>query len=398
MRYFFCVIISFLIMTAFESKLYAQLNYKDGFVIKQNKDTLQGQVGVKKLDQTYNICYFKQAGSGKLSKYSPEEILAFGVNDGLFFISISMDGLNEKAVFGQVLVRGKASLLKNGETYFAYIDDKMIPLTGEYKKKLLELMKDCASAEYEVLLAKKEDASLSRLFENYNECIGFASQTYYWEPPKFIGQWTAGAGYSYSVLKTQVSTLQGNKSKVYTPQLSWLVGATYEFRFTKKSSKLSYEAGIYYQRFSYRQDFSTFIEKNYRIYVPTTIFQHAEISLSQVSVPLMVKYHIPKNLYNMYVGIGISWNKNIDFSFDDRFELLADQEVQTGGVENEYNPSNSQQAINLAVGIDKIFSQGVHLGLELKGTLGNSLFSTDNYFYTTKSSSNNLALLVYYKF
>ena len=192
MRYFLTSALLTLIFALGTEDIYSQIEYKQGFIINHAEDTVEGALSVKKTNQYYKFCYFKAHNSKKITKHTASEIIAFGVEEGLTFVSIKPEGNDE--IFAQLLVAGNCSLLKSNNKYYLLQKKKLYPLDGDFKKKLGDVMKDCKNIKYDILLAKKEDVELSRLIENYNECTGSASKTYHYEPSKYIINPSIGFG------------------------------------------------------------------------------------------------------------------------------------------------------------------------------------------------------------
>ncbi|MEM1137420.1 MAG: hypothetical protein AAGI07_16390, partial [Bacteroidota bacterium] len=69
-------IIPFLIFATFQ--LFAQENYQSGYIIKNNGDTIRGEIDNKYWRKSPDQISFKQAGSTKIA-YEPKDIHAFRV-------------------------------------------------------------------------------------------------------------------------------------------------------------------------------------------------------------------------------------------------------------------------------------------------------------------------------
>lgn len=265
MKYFFVYATVLLSSVFFSSQSFAQLEYNQGFIVNHNQDTIIGQVGIKKFDQYYKYCYFKEQNSKKTQKLSALDIIGFGVKESLCFVSIDADGATSgnKKIFAQLLVGGKTSLLKSNNLYYLYLKNELHSLEGDFKKNLSDLMSDCKSVKYDILLTNKEDTHLSRLVESYNECIGSSSTTYHYEPQKFLFRPTIGVGVYTSQLNFTTQNKDGIESNSSSLSQDFQGGIGFDFMFTKFSKKLSFNTGLYYHRSVYDLDFKNEMKPRY---------------------------------------------------------------------------------------------------------------------------------------
>lgn len=400
MKYFFVYASILLSSALFSSQSYAQLKYNQGFIINHDQDTITGQVGIKKFDQYYKYCYFKEQNSKKTQKLSPLDIFGFGVKESLCFVSVNEGGASgdNKKIFAQLLVGGKTSLLKSNNLYYLYLENKLHSLEGDYKKTLSELMSDCKSVKYDILLTNKEDTHLSRLVESYNECIGSSSTTYHYEPKNFLFRPTIGIGVYTSQLNLTLQNKDGNNSNSSSQSQGFQGGIGFDFMFTKFSKKISFSTGFYYQRSAYILDFKNEIEPYYSSLPIETIYEETTFSHSSVQLPIMIKYNIPIDLWNFYIGTGFTFYFNGGFEYESLMELEKENVVKTNTVETNSGLRIIQQGLIFVAGLDRILSKNICLGGEVRAELSNALYSSSNDYYDVNSKSRRLYFTIFYKF
>ncbi|MFB6341091.1 outer membrane beta-barrel protein [Saccharicrinis sp. FJH62] len=96
---------------------WAQFDFRDGYIIKLNKDTIWGKVKYSITNEKYESCSFKTDAG--VHNYKPDELKGYGFKEGNFFIS----GIVENA-FSEVLVTGPISLYKNAGTFYVKKEDQ----------------------------------------------------------------------------------------------------------------------------------------------------------------------------------------------------------------------------------------------------------------------------------
>lgn len=107
---FFCLLFT-------TKSLTAQADFRPGFVIEQNGDTLFGQIDYRGDQIMGEKCRFRK--NGKVQVFSPVDILAFRFEEGKFFES---KDLKDKKAFLEFLIKGKANIYyyrdEQGDHYY----------------------------------------------------------------------------------------------------------------------------------------------------------------------------------------------------------------------------------------------------------------------------------------
>ena len=87
--------------------IFSQMNYKPGFIITLEGDSILGEIENRGSIKNSVICTFKQEESEKWIDYGPSEISAYGFKNGKFYVSrdieLNGDTLN---VFLEYLIDG----------------------------------------------------------------------------------------------------------------------------------------------------------------------------------------------------------------------------------------------------------------------------------------------------
>lgn len=396
MRYFLACYIFVLIFVLGTEDTYSQIEYRQGFVINHTQDTVNGMLSIKKTNQYYKYCYFKAHNSNKIKKYSANEIVAFGIEESLCFVSIQPK--NNEQVFAQLLVAGKCSLLKTNHQYYIVKGKRTYQLDADFKKVLGEILLDCKKIKYDILLAKKEDVELSRLIENYNECMGSSSITYHYQPSQYIITPSLGFGIYSSELISTINNRNGDESTSSGTCQDFQGGINVDLMITKFSTKFSFSLGLYYMQSSYVIDIKQVMEPRYSHNPTETVYEETQFSYASVQVPIMIKYNIPIDLWNVYLGAGITNNFNFNSTYNTTYELESEQVVNTNTVSGVSEIKKTEQGIVTAIGIDRMFRKGLCIGGELRAELGNGVFKSQNDYYSLNSNTRKIYATLYYKF
>lgn len=162
--------------------LIAQADFRKGYIVKLNGDTLTGFVNFQKEAVNISSCNFKRFEVAFPVTYSPEKLKAYGFDGGKQYLSAIING---KAYFIEYLVKGEVSLLylNRGGTHFFIQsgNEKLVELrsgkttdlnNGQVYESYKDFLKrklqpgDFASAIQD---SKLEMKSMVSLISQYNE-------------------------------------------------------------------------------------------------------------------------------------------------------------------------------------------------------------------------------------
>ena len=107
----------------------AQSEFKKGYAITQNNDTLYGDLKNASIFSNCRECFLKRTGEANATIYKPSEIKGYRYIDGKYFISQHLPGTHDSLVFAEFLVDGVIDLLyyvDSKENYYIRKSDKEI--------------------------------------------------------------------------------------------------------------------------------------------------------------------------------------------------------------------------------------------------------------------------------
>ena len=166
---------------------FSQSDFRKGFIINKHGEKISGFVNYKENKTIYEYCEFKNTLNGNVIKYSPEKISAYGYDNIKEFIA---KPLNNKNVFLEVIIKGKASLFKHLKKFYLELDNVFKELENEiveyqnddlvrYKRKsnrykgiLKVFFKDCPKVNSKINNVAYLEKSLSKIVVDFNTCKG----------------------------------------------------------------------------------------------------------------------------------------------------------------------------------------------------------------------------------
>ena len=98
-----------LLLTSFG--VWAQRDYRKGYIITNEQDTIYGWIDYRGNMRNAKICSFKKREADRATEYTPLDIAAYRFIDSKYYVSTTIVGANEqKHVFLEYLVNGMVKL------------------------------------------------------------------------------------------------------------------------------------------------------------------------------------------------------------------------------------------------------------------------------------------------
>jgi hypothetical protein len=99
----------------------AQTNFLKGYYINSAHDTVRGFIEYRMEERNDRICVFKSEVGSKAVALGPEQVLGYSIDDKVFYEKHSFTGKRGGNAYGffRVLIRGRLSLLRINNRYFA---------------------------------------------------------------------------------------------------------------------------------------------------------------------------------------------------------------------------------------------------------------------------------------
>ena len=332
--------LSFLILISISAiHVFGQSEYREGFVIKQEGDTLWGYVNLAKK----TVCHYKlQKRDKNHIAYQPGEIKGFGLTEGRYYESRPIkDEKSEKemVVFMECLVKGSASLYTyKGRFFSEKADTAQYELTitkdkatsdesgnkyfenKRYIGMLSYLLRDCSGLSQSIQRVRLSTKDLTSLFTDYNKCSGASYIQYQEHMPWMYIKFGISAGIICSSIKftSDGETLLGSPFK----STSGFIGSSVYFSWPRSIDRISMSLGLMY--------FSTnfHINDSYS-YSTGTAFSEGIIKTNELKIPWGLHYTFSKKRLAPMIGAGIAGSLMLSNSTEFSWEYAINGEVQT---------------------------------------------------------------------
>lgn len=324
--------LTLLILLVSLSSILSQVNYRDGFIITLDKDTIKGQVDYRSNSKNYISCIFKSNSDEK--EYFPNQISGFGYTDGRFFSSkIIVESFVEVLVLGKInLYRSKGKYHIKKDTTFIDLESriKRVKVHGKvtyqeqskWKGMLSYLISDCLKNPANLVSnIKLDERGLVKLLVKYNKCSNKHFLAYKIKKPWVKIAYGATIGITQSNIlvtaKQRSFARFGNSFTSIDPSL----GLIAELIFPRLTEKASIQAELSISKPSYSSLVK--IEK----YPPQ--IHDIFIDLTTLSIPLSLKYSFLKDKYNFYLQAGTNFDVHVDSKTKILTEEIVDNVVTT---------------------------------------------------------------------
>ena len=323
------------LLTGFFTNSFSQTEFRKGYVILQNGDTLHGYINSTKK----NVCHFKKSDSDKKHHvYNPGELVGFGVANGRYYESKVMPERNEtepdEMVFMECVVKGAASLYTFNNRFFSLVSDtsfyelsqKSTPNSGgsfvqkRYYGILNYQMRDCPDVGRKLIKLKLSMDDLVDLFLDYNTCVSSPYIYFLEKKPKLITKLSIHGGFTQSSINLKFSDKVLYNSPINAS--SGMVGTSLNFTWPRATERVSMNLGLMY--FFTNFYISSMGETGTRVnYIEGTI------NINELKVPLGLQYSFNTRRLTPFVVAGITGNMSIGCSTEFSHEVEYNGVVTT---------------------------------------------------------------------
>jgi hypothetical protein len=359
--------------------LFAQKDFRPGYVVSLQGDTTKGFVQYKVSKNATIECHFKESENGSARDYVPTEIHGYGFIGGKVFVSKDLDGDSTKvsASFCEKLAEGRATLYRSDQSFYIEKDklynleshtstviDENVSYEHKHKKFvgiLYYLFSDCIKSTKEIYATALKEKDLVEITNKYNECTGskaivhkrnvaFVKNDFYVLPGIINSSFKFGND-QYPFLTKRNPQFQGTN-----PAL----GIGFQVTNPRAFENLYLTIETIYARQHMRDDYR-------KQTVLSTIDEKYDLKWSRVIIPLGLKYCFSSTSFTPYIRLGFSYHIFI------RPKLTIDRvlTVQDPSSENKTTTNEPLKTFGMtqfwgALGVQKDFGR-LKLHLEFRG-------------------------------
>jgi hypothetical protein len=304
---------------------YSQWDFRPGYIINNNGDSLNGLISFSEGAMKYKICHFKNNNADKIEKINPDQIRYYRFNEDRLFKSkdIPLSDTTTQKVFLEVLAKGKITLYRNEMTFFIEKegDPKLYVFTNELKpvqingytiqKKdtkqigvLSYLLGDCFEVADKMNISNFGERSLTSLVNDYNTCMGQSSITY-----KKRKAWIKGyKGVSLGINRSSIKFGPDKTGTDYlfhefTASNSIQTGITGEIFSPKINERFSFTGSLLFSSSNYH---------SYSVSTSNKITDRydVEIDLKGIKIPVGIRYTFFGKKIKPIIDFGVSGTYN----------------------------------------------------------------------------------------
>jgi hypothetical protein len=289
----------------------AQNTVLTGYIVRSSGDTLHGSFREGSASDLLHSVAFRQSADNDFKVYTPDEVRAFGFDNGYLYRSVSYSDISRdhpiiKTCFAKLLVSGEYDLYsftddqglfflgrKDTTLYLLFDDDlRTVPfVNGNFRNELNFFAVGCESLRSGIESINYSEQSITSFFRKLDECAnpGKAVATYYQKAKAHVGFYAYAGGFAIASDQNQF-TGEARLRLVY-PSLD---------------RGVSLNVGVHY----------TYLNKKVvdQYYTVAKIY-HAE-TYSIFSIPVTIQYNLTRGIVQPFVFAGFSACRNNITTFE----------------------------------------------------------------------------------
>lgn len=315
---------------------YGQTDFRSGYIITNNHDTISGLIDYRGEVKNSRVCHFKKDSVTDENSFLPGEIFAYRFLNGKYYISKEVIINKQKnLIFAEYLLNGEADLFyyrdELGTYYFIEKEgveiqelaiDKNVLTTkeGTYiqeSKKYIYVLKymlnDCKDIEPQIQNVDLNRRSLVSITKKYHDymCDGEECIIYEKKLPILKIKFAPELGINYWNFKMKnddiYSNLEFDNTNVFP-----VIGALWDISFPRWNEKLTLQAKMSFTRYHF---YLSTIPENYEFNEKLDFKEYA------LSSEIGLQYTYPKNKIRPIVGVGVSFKNYMAISGSDNFDI-----------------------------------------------------------------------------
>lgn len=347
-----------LILLILTVKTQGQSDFRKGFIVTLENDTIQGRVDDRIDSENYRSCIFK--GDEGEKEYFPNQIKGYGFLAKKRFTSEIVKGS-----FTEALIIGTISLYKaNGKFLLAKGNDffELEYLTVEtngivryeintmWQGVVSYLIDDCLENSSDVLSKPiLYERDLARIILKYNNCrrsLEFKSNS-------LKAKSKLGIGIAFGLSNTRIRTKERLSMFSYLDESYHSLDPSLGIIITASSPRVNENVAFQYEVHFIRSSFSSLVE----IAGSPTEYHDTFINLTTLSFPVSAKCSFPQNKQGLYLQGGLNYDHHLNASTSLLSESVNQNVVNTSPERPAFEARSGQLGYWVGIGILKSYEK-----------------------------------------
>ncbi len=297
---------------------FSQSDFREGFLINQEKDTIHGLIDYKGSLRNLSKCRFKSDKVSEVREYSPSDIIAFRVLTGGFYRALDVEVNGKlKRLFVEQLIDGIVDIYyyndvnegefliqtEDGKLYNLVNTTKNVEIDGntyemdkkEYVGTLKILFEDSPVVAQKLDKIDFDPRSLTKIaLEYHNSVCDYDCIIYTKEQAGFVFDLGIIGGYSVSSFELKSEYFERMMNDFSSSQDPFF-GITINAMHPNISQRFGLELDMIWQNSKY-------------------VFDSTHYSMNYFKVPLILNYSYPVHKLKPTFQLGLSYNKWLKYS------------------------------------------------------------------------------------
>lgn len=385
------------------TNLYAQSDFRDGYIVKNDNDTLYGLIDYRGNIANSKKCIYKESVNAEKQVFSPGDLKAYRFTDGKYYVSKAIElGKANDLVFLEYLINGIVDIyyyrdlntdhylidkgdgvlleLKNDEREVIVNGETYLKNSNEYIGRLKYIFMESPSVSKKVEGISLDSKSLIKIAKDYHNemCTNEACIIYEKKMPKMKVVFGFGPLVGLSVINVSINQVPDNYD--YLKYSNFSTDYAPSAGFFIKAGMPNLNKNLHLE---YSGSFSKWNTATHNSYIePVNNMTYTnDISLKQNSFnnALHVKYEYARGKYRPTLKLGFF--KNYFFNTDSTRELdlkWSWGETYYNSVSHENPFSKSDYGISMGAGVIREISKNCGAFLDFKYQRGAGLLSNIN--------------------
>ncbi|QHT65692.1 PorT family protein [Rhodocytophaga rosea] len=376
------------------SQTFAQSDFRTGYIVIPNKDTIQGWVDNRSEMKNARQIFFKRSQNTEPVKYEAVDLLGYGLTGNKMYESkqLKLDSNTTNIAFLEILVKGKISLYHFKENSYYYVEKSgytLLPLLQteikvvhegrnyfnirkDYIGTLQMLMADCSALRKEIDQTSITYSSLMSLVYKYNNC-GSESNSIQTKRKFLILNVGLISGIQSSSIKftSQNAEFSYLSNAQFAPDYQPFGGVSVKTTFPWITEKVSMIIEAQYSKNHYYSDSKrTVLSSSYKY-----IRDELEINLDYIRFPVLIRFTYPKGKFRPFLQAGAIYDIVLNNSSHWISEEESSQTVTTteGGAVDIHD---SQLYGTIGAGVEHRLSKKLSFFIECRGAMGGNLINS----------------------